>query len=186
MDQTEAGPPVFHLAVRSQGEPQSVAPLVGRALAEIDPRLSWRSRTLSEQVDQSLARPRLLATLSGFFGALALVLAVIGLYGTMSYSVVRRRAEIGIRLALGAARSRVLRLVLGEAGWVVGVGLLLGAIGALGATRFVASFLYGVAPTDAATFAASVATLGAVAGAASLIPAWRASRIDPMPTLREE
>jgi predicted permease len=186
MAQEEDAPPMFNLAIRVLDDPRVMAPHVVRAIAEVDPRLTLELTTLAEQVDRSLARPRLLALLSGFFGALALLLAVIGLYGTISYSVVRRRGEIGIRLALGAARRRVLRLVLGEAAWVVAAGLALGALGALAATRLVAGFLYGVTPTDAVTLAGSVAALGTVAGVASLVPAWRASRIDPMSTLREE
>jgi ABC-type antimicrobial peptide transport system permease subunit len=134
----------------------------------------------------SLQRPRLLARLSAFFGALALLLAIVGLYGTMAYTVERRRNEIGIRIALGAARSRVLAMVLGEAGWMVFGGIAVGAAIAAGATRWVSSLLYGLQPTDVLTYVVSGAILAAVALAASAVPAWRAARLDPMEALREE
>ena len=150
------------------------------------PRASLQVTTLERQVSESLTRERVLATLSGFFGGLALLLAMIGLYGIMSYSVTRRRNEIGIRIALGAAQSRVVRLVLGEVGRVVAIGLALGAAGALAATRMVASLLYGVAPNDAPTLVVSALLLAAVAGIAGFLPARRAARLDPVTALREE
>jgi ABC-type antimicrobial peptide transport system permease subunit len=124
--------------------------------------------------------------LSGFFGALALLLAALGLYGVISYSVARRRNEIGVRMALGATRARIIRLVLGEVGRLVSVGVALGVLLALGATRLVATFLYGVEPNDPAMLALAAFTLAAVAIGAALIPARRAARLDPMVALREE
>ena len=103
-----------------------------------------------------------------------------------SCEVARRRSEIGIRIALGAARARVIRMVLGEVGRMVAVGLALGALGALAATRVVASFLYGVTPTDPTTIALSTLALVAAAAAAGALPAWRAARTDPVGALREE
>jgi ABC-type antimicrobial peptide transport system permease subunit len=148
--------------------------------------MSLTFNTLQRQIADSLTRERVLAMLSGFFGALALLLAVIGLYGIMAYNVARRRNEIGIRMALGSARSRVLRMVLGEASWLIGIGLVLGAVLAWAGTRLVASFLYGLSPRDATTFIASAALLGLAGLAACALPAWRASRVEPMSALREE
>jgi ABC-type antimicrobial peptide transport system permease subunit len=124
--------------------------------------------------------------LSGFFGALALLLATIGLYGVMSYNVARRRNEIGIRMALGAEQSRVMRMVFGEIALVVCAGLVAGLCAALAATRLVSSFLYGLKATDPATLALSAVVLAGVAAVAGYVPARRASRLDPMVALREE
>ena len=131
-------------------------------------------------------RERLLARLSGFFGALALLLATVGLYGTLSYSVARRRNEIGIRIALGAARGRVIRLVLGEVTRIVAIGVALGAVAALMSTRWVEAFLYGLKPSDPATIIGSAVVLAVVALAAGALPAWRAARVDPISALRED
>jgi putative ABC transport system permease protein len=142
--------------------------------------------TLATQIDESLNRERLLATLSGFFGALALLLATIGLYGVMSYNVARRRNEIGIRMALGAEQSRVLRMVLQEVATLMGIGLIIGLGIAVATTRFVASFLYEVKPNDPLTLFLAAAALGLVGALAGYLPARRASRMDPMSALREE
>jgi ABC-type antimicrobial peptide transport system permease subunit len=141
---------------------------------------------MRRQVSESLRLPRTLATLSGFFGALALLLATIGLYGIMSYSIARRRNEIGVRIALGAARSRVIRMVVGEVGRMVVVGVAIGTLLTLAVTRLVATFLYGVKPNDPATMAASAIVLALVAIGAAMLPAWRASRLDPVAALRED
>jgi predicted permease len=164
----------------------AVIPAVRSAIKDMNGLITFRLSTLSGLVDNSLARPRLLAKLSVFFGMLALLLAIVGLYGTMSYSVERRRNEIGIRIALGAARTRVLSMVLREAGWMVFGGIIAGIALAIGATRWISSLLYGVTPTDVATYVVSGAVLAAVALAASAVPAWRAARLDPMEALREE
>ena len=116
----------------------------------------------------------------------ALGLAVIGLYGTVAYGVARRRSEIGIRLALGAARRSVLGMVLGDAGRLVLFGVLAGVATALGATRLLQSFLYGLTATDVKIIGGSVVVLAAAAILASLVPAWRAAALDPSMTLREE
>src|SRR5262249_4305123 len=130
--------------------------------------------------------PRTLGMLSGFFGALALLLAALGLYGVISYSVARRRNEIGVRIALGATRARLLRMALGEGGRMGGVGVALGILIELAGTRALAAVLYGVAPKDPATLALSAFILAAVAFGAALLPAWRAARLDPMAALRDE
>ena len=148
--------------------------------------MSLEFKTLALQVDESLARERLLATLSGFFGGLALLLAMIGLYGVMSYNVTRRRNEIGIRMALGAEPGRVLRMVMGEVALLIGFGLAIGLGAAIATTRFVESFLYGMKPNDPWTLSLAAAVLGLVAMLAGLLPARRASRLDPMNALREE
>jgi predicted permease len=186
LEQAELWRPSIELALRSDAAPSALIPAVTEAMRELHPAIALEFTTMDDQLATSLARPRLLAALSGFFGALALLLAVIGLYGTMSYSVARRRGEIGIRIALGAARTGIVRMVAGEAGVVIGLGVVLGALMALAATRLVAAFLYGVAASDPATLALSALTLATVAMAAALAPAWRAARVDPMVVLREE
>ena len=183
--QSEWFDPVMNFALRTDA-PAALIPSVKREVAALEPSISLEVTTLSDQVAASLARPRLLAALSGFFGAVALLLSMIGLYGTLSYAVASRRGEIGVRLALGAAPARVLGMVLGEVGRMVVAGLLLGAAAALAATRLLSAFLFGVTPTDPRTLAESVAVLAAVAFLAGALPAWRAARLDPMTTLREE
>jgi predicted permease len=178
--------PSLQIELRGYGPAAALVPTVISALGRVNGNISLRFTPLEAQLDASLARERLLASLSGFFGGLALLLAVVGLYGTMAYSVAQRRGEIGIRIALGAARARVMRLVLGEAGRLVTAGLILGAVGALAATRWVESFLFGLTRSDPATWAWSAVTLTAVALAACALPAWRAARMDPSAALRAD
>jgi len=141
---------------------------------------------LDDQVSASLARPRALAVLSGFFGVIALLLAVIGLYGTVAHRVASRRNEIGVRLALGAARAQVLGMVLGEVSRMTSLGIALGVACAIAGTRLLRSFLFGVEATDPTALVLSAAILSCVALAAGALPAWHAARLDPMETLREE
>jgi predicted permease len=172
--------------LRTAGDPMALIPAVKAVAAELNRSISLELAPLSRQVDASLTRERLLATLSGFFGALALLLATVGLYGTLSYSVARRRNEIGIRVALGAAQGSVVRLVLGEVARVIVLGVAVGALAALASTRWMEAFLYGLTPSDPAVLVGSgllLATIGLVAG---LIPALRASRVDPIAALRED
>ena len=164
----------------------NLIPAVKSAMAEVNRDVTLNFMTFSTQVDESLVRERLLATLSGFFGALALLLATIGLYGVMSYNVARRRNEIGIRMALGAEQSRVLRMVLGEVCLLVFIGLAAGLAATLATTGFVSSFLYGLTPNDPRTLGSAAAILAMVAMLAGYLPARRASRLDPMTALREE
>ncbi len=169
------------------GPPTAVISAVKSAIAGVNRDVSLQFKSLAVQVDESLARERLLATLSGFFGALALLLAMIGLYGVMSYNVARRRNEIGIRMALGAEQSRVLSMVLREVAILIGVGLIIGLAAAIATTRFVESFLYGMKPNDPWTLSFAAATvLALVAALAGFLPARRASRLDPMTALRHE
>jgi predicted permease len=177
---------VLTYEVRATGPTADIVRLSKDLAAGVNPAISLDVRTLSSQVSASLTRPRLLATLSGFFGALALLLAVIGLYGTMSYNVTQRRNEIGIRMALGAGNRRVLRMVVGEAGRLVAMGIVLGAVLAVATTRLLASFLYGLTATDPATLALSALGLVVIAMLAAAAPAWRAARLDPMTALRED
>jgi predicted permease len=172
--------------VRTVGAATALVPIVKSMVAEVNRTIALEFTTLSAQVDSSLTRERILATLSGFFGVLALLLATVGLYGTLSYSVARRRNEIGIRIALGAGQHRVMRLVMGEVTRMVAVGLALGALAAMLGTRWVTSFLYGLSASDPTTVVASVVILGLVALAAGAMPAWRAARVDPISALREE
>lgn len=178
--------PSLELVLRGRGAATSLVGTVTGVVREVNGSFSVRYRTLEAQMDASLVRERLLAMLSGLFGGLALLLAVVGLYGTMAYSVARRRNEIGIRIALGAARTRVMQLVLGEAGRLVGAGLLLGGLVALVTTRWIAPFLFGLTPSDPATWAMSALVLAAVSLAACALPAWRAARLDPNAVLRAE
>jgi hypothetical protein len=164
----------------------NLIPAVKSAMAEVSRDVTLQFTSFATQVDESLVRERLLATLSGFFGALALLLATIGLYGVMSYNVARRRNEIGIRMALGAEQSRVLRMVLREVCMLIFIGLAVGFAATLATTRFVASFLYDLTPNDPRTLASAAAVLAIVAIFAGYLPARRASRLDPMTALREE
>jgi predicted permease len=150
------------------------------------PGISLEFSTLAGQVAESLARPRLLAALSGFFGLLALLLAMVGLYGTMAYNVSQRRNEIGIRMALGAGNPRVLRMVVAEATRLLAAGVVAGTLLALATTRLVAAFLFGVSATDAATLSFSAGLLLVIGLAAAFAPAWRAAQLDPMAALRED
>ena len=166
--------------------PEGLIPSVKEAMAQADPNISFELRTFDSLVASSLTRERMLALLSAFFGGLALLLVVIGLYGMLSYSVARRRKEIGVRLALGAPPLRVLRMVLGEAGIMILAGLVIGTSAAVAGTRLISAFLFGLSPTDAKTLVFSGALLTLVSLAASAVPAWRAANTDALIPLRED
>ena len=178
--------PSLTLQLRGRGGAEELVPAVESLVAEALPSATLEFRTLSRQVASSLRRERMLAVLSALFGAVALLLSMLGLYGVMAYAVARRRNEIGVRIALGADRGRVLRLVLGDVARVVAAGLLLGAAAAMGLGSLVRSFLFGVEPTEPGVMALAVVSLATVALAAGFIPAMRASRLDPVAALREE
>jgi putative ABC transport system permease protein len=136
-------------------------------------------------VNESLVQERLLAMLSAAFGTLALVMAAVGLYGVTSYAVNLRRSEIGIRMALGATRAAVMRLVLARVSLLVGAGITVGLALAAWASRFVTSLLYGLEPGDPITFAVSAVTLAVIGAVAGWLPAHRVSRLDPTEVLSD-
>ena len=141
---------------------------------------------LAEQIDDDLVQERLLATLAGFFGAVALLLAMIGLYGVLSYLVTHRQAEFGIRMALGATPGSIRRLVMRDVIVVVTAGIAAGLAAAFVAVALLRNMLFGVEPRDAATIATAVCLLSVTALAAGYLPARRATRVDPMIALRSE
>jgi predicted permease len=175
------------LLVRTSGDPERVVSAIRREAAELDPAVPVRQTlTLSEQFDNNIAQERMLTTLCSFFGALALLLAAVGLYGVMAQSVARRVREIGIRMALGAQGAEVLWLVLREVILMVGIGALIGLPAAFALTRLVTTYLFGLTPQDPLSIAGSVSVLLAITALAGLIPARRATRVDPMIALRYE
>ena len=176
----------YNLNVRAA--PGSLPPLtrsIAAAIGGVNKDLALTFRPLSDQVSASLTQERIVAMLSGFFGGLALLLAGLGLYGVTSYAVSRRRGEIGIRMALGAAPESVIRLVLGRVSVLVGIGIVVGAGLSLWGAQFVSTLLYGLEPRDPATLAGSAGVLAAVGAIAGWLPARRASRIDPAEVLRD-
>jgi predicted permease len=173
------------VAVQTQSEPGTLAPAVRGEVAALSRGVIVSYvRTMEQQFDSALLRERLMARLSAGYAALALLLSLVGLYGVASYSVAQRTRDIGIRMALGATRERVLTGVLGEAVQTSIVGIGLGVAGALVATKLVAKFLFGLSPRDPATLAAVAALLAVTALLASLLPARRAASIDPVRALR--
>jgi ABC-type antimicrobial peptide transport system permease subunit len=167
--------------------PQALAGSVRQAIREIDPNLPlFNVRTQSEQIEESLGQERMLAHISSFFGALALLLVAIGVYGTLSYAVAQRTGEIGIRMALGARRVQVLWMILRESLLLAGSGLGAGLAVAFALARLVASSLFGIRPYDGATIAATIVLLSLIAAIAGFLPANRAARIDPLLALRHE
>jgi ABC-type antimicrobial peptide transport system permease subunit len=172
--------------LRSTLPPGSLMTAVTKTMLDENPEISLQFQVFTTQIHDSLLRERLMATLSGFFGFLAVALATVGLYGVISYMVARRRNEIGIRIALGANRGNVMSLVLREAGILLAAGLLIGIGLSVAVGRVASSMLFGLKPTDPLTIGASVAGLAAVAIAASLLPEMRAARVEPMVALREE
>ncbi|HEY4320615.1 MAG TPA: ABC transporter permease [Gemmatimonadales bacterium] len=176
----------LHFEIRSAEATAVLAAEVATAAHTLSPAITLDFTTMNAQLAASVARPRLLAQLSTFFGALALLLALVGLYGIVSYSVALRRNEIGIRLALGAVRTRVVTMILGESTRLALVGVGIGVALTLATTRLVSSLLYGVTATDPVTIGAAITAMVATALVAAALPAWRAARIDPMGALREE
>lgn len=175
-----------NLVVRSSsGSPARLARSVAAAIGNVNPQLALTFRPLADQLYDSLARDRVVAMLAGFFGVLALLLAGLGLYGVTVYAVSRRRTEIGIRLALGAAPANVVRLVLLRVSLLVALGVVVGTVVSLSTTTLAASLLYGLDPRDPTTLIGAATMLATVGMFAGWLPAWRASRIDPATVLRE-
>lgn len=175
------------VVLKTTGEPASVLPAVRRHLEALDPNLPLSSVTTVETLMAGLlALPRMITLLMGAFAAAALVLAAIGIYGLMAYAVTLRTREFGIRMALGAAKGDVLRLVLGQAVRLAVVGVAVGAVAAFGAARFITTLLFGVTASDFPTFAATAALLAGIALLASYIPARRAIQLNPLTALRAD
>jgi predicted permease len=187
LDQHGVSPPSMNVAMRTTLPPAALSATIERVVREVDAAVPVvRLRDMDSVFAESIRRPRLLAQLLGAFAGLALLLAAIGTYGVLSYMVTERRREIGIRVALGAARSQVLTQIMKQGLQVTALGVTLGLAGALVVNRLIASLLFGVQPTDTPTIAAVIATTMAVAAVASWVPAWRASRVDPNVVLRDE
>jgi predicted permease len=175
------------MLVRTTGEPSRIAADVRSAIHAVDPNIpQYDVSTMDRQVENTLSQERLLAMLATTFGLLALGLAAIGLYGVLSYGVTQRTGEIGLRMALGAQRSSILRLILSETARLVAIGLVVGIGVSIAAGRAIKSLLYGVTPADGWSIGIAVAILTAVALVAGFLPARRASRVDPMVALRHE
>jgi putative ABC transport system permease protein len=177
----------MYFEVWTAGPPTALIPTVRRAMRGLDPGLPLTGlKTLLKQTQEQASQERLFARLSGFFAGVALLLACVGLYGTISYGATRRTQEIGIRMALGAQRKDVLGIVVTQGLKLVVIGVAIGIAGALALTRFLSSLLYGVKPTDPLTVAVVSAILAVVALVASYIPARRAANVDPTVALRYE
>jgi putative ABC transport system permease protein len=178
-------PPTMNIAVRTNLAASALAQTLERAVRAIDPSVPVVGlREMDAVFDESIGRPRLLAHLLGAFAALALLLAVLGVYGVLSFMVAERRREIGIRLAVGATRRGIVALVMTQGLVMTSIGLAAGLAGAFGLNRLFASLLFGVEPTEAGTVAAVTSAIAIAAALACVFPAWRASRLDPNVVLR--
>ncbi|HYL68115.1 MAG TPA: ABC transporter permease [Candidatus Limnocylindria bacterium] len=175
------------VVLRSRSNPGALTGGVRRELHALDPGIPIsRVRTMDEVLSKAQSRPRFLTMLLTMFSGVALLIATIGIYGVISYSVVRRSKEFGLRMALGAQPGNILGLVMKQGFWLAAIGVIAGLVAALGLTRLMASLLFGVQPTDAVTFVSVSALLALVALVASYIPARRATQVDPMKALRYE
>jgi ABC-type antimicrobial peptide transport system permease subunit len=173
--------------VRTAGDPLAFAPVLRQTAAEIDRRaIVYNIATAQELIDRSLLRERLVASISALFGALAVLLAAVGLYGVLSYGIARRTRELGIRIAIGAEARSILAMVLREAGSMLALGVVVGLAAAWWLGRIVSRLLYGVQPDDLASIGIAVGVLMAAGTLAAWIPARRAARIDPIQALRYE
>ena len=177
----------MNVVLRTTLPPAALAQTIERVVREADRTVPIvRLRDMDSVYAESIRRPRLLAQLLGAFAGLALLLAAIGTYGVLTYMVAERRREIGIRMSLGADRSRVLAQIMKQGLLLTGIGVVVGLAGAFGLNRLIASMLFGVQPTDATTLVAVTATIVLVAAVACGLPAWRASRLDPNVVLRDD
>jgi ABC-type antimicrobial peptide transport system permease subunit len=174
-------------AVRAMADPATLSRAVQQEVLRVDPDLPVaKVMTMDRVIAKSIARHNFNMILLGIFGGVALLLAAIGIYGVMSYTVQQRTHELGIRIALGAATPQLLRLVVGQGLLLAGIGVAIGLAASFGVTRVMSSLLYGVKATDLATFAAVAVVLSAVAALACYIPARRATRVDPIIALRHD
>ncbi|MFN2565996.1 MAG: FtsX-like permease family protein, partial [Gemmatimonadaceae bacterium] len=186
-DSTGAAPRAMTLVIRTDGDPARLAGPIRAVIRRIDPELPIAQvRTLDEVFSASVSTPRFTTVLLGAFGGLALVLAALGVYGVISYSVAQRSQEMGIRMALGARAADVVRLVVAQGMRPAIVGLIVGVLAAIAGTRLMRQFLFGVSETDAASFAVGVIVLGVAGIVATLVPARRATRADPLVALRAD
>jgi putative ABC transport system permease protein len=178
--------PALALVVHTTGDPAAVVPGLRRAVRELDPALAmFAVEPLGDTLASSFAQHRFVTTLLGLFAALAVVLATVGVYGVLSYAVVRKTPDIGVRIALGADTGQVLRLVLGQGAVLTASGTMAGLGLALASSRWISSLLFEVSPTDPVTLGAVVLLVVAVAGVATWVPARRALRIDPLASLKQ-
>jgi ABC-type antimicrobial peptide transport system permease subunit len=174
------------IVARATGNAQSLIAAIRAEVSRIGLLVDGEVKPVGQRIDESVFEDRLLATIGGFFGLLALALAAVGLYGVVAYGTARRAREIGIRIALGARRGEVVWLVLRDALVLVAAGLALGLPASYAAARQVAALLFGVKPLDPFTFAITAAVLGAIGGAAALLPARRAATLQPLSVLRQD
>jgi len=175
------------VVIRTAGEPESATTALRDVVKQIDPlQPIYNIRTLDQWIEQDSAQARSNTMLLSIFGAVSLLLAAIGVYGVLSYSVTQRTSELGIRIALGARTSDVAGLVLRQGMLLSMAGLVAGALGALALQKLLQTVLFGVSARDPWTFVVVLLGLGAVSGLACALPAWRASRIDPLIALRQE
>jgi predicted permease len=187
LHQLAMAPPTMNVVLRTTLSPAALSRTLERLVRDVDPAVPIvRLRDMESVFAESIRRPRLLAQLLGALAGLALLLAAVGTYGVLSYIATDRRREIGIRIALGAARSSVVALVMKQGLQLTLTGVILGLAGAIGVNRLIASLLFGVRPTDPTTLAAVVMTITLVAAGACWLPAWRASRMDPSVVLRTD
>jgi ABC-type antimicrobial peptide transport system permease subunit len=174
-------------SVRATGDAAGLIARIRQEASALDRSVPlYKMSTMTRLIDQSLAQERLIAMLASFFGGLALLLVCVGLYGVMSYTVVRRTREIGIRMALGAQPGTVRRQVLGETLWLVAAGVAIGVPAALASARLVSGLLFGLEPRDPANVATAALVMTVVALFAGYLPARKASQVDPMEALRHE
>lgn len=177
----------FGVVLRTRGEPAALTAAARQALRSLDPEIAmFDVRPMTDRLGSLAAQPRFLAVLVGSFAAIALALAAIGIYGVLAYAVAQRTREVGIRMALGADRSRVLRLILGDGLRLGGLGLALGLVGAFAGTRLLTSQLYGASAVQPMVFAAALGACSLALLIASWLPAWRATGVDPVEALRSE
>jgi len=173
--------------IRPSGDGGAVLPAVRRVIQTAEPRMQvTRAIALADAVDRRLSQDRMMAQLSIAFGVVAALLAAMGLYGVLSYGVARRTQELGVRKALGARHATLIRMIMRETGWLLAAGLVAGGALAAGAAQLIASRLYGLSPADPTTFGIALAALAVVALAATWLPAYRASRVDPLVALRHD